>query len=119
MQIAVIGGGISGLTTAFYLKKYSKTTAVTLYESQNEFGGKLKTVARSGFRVEMGASGFCEGDLEIAALIKDAGLEQAITQIEESKTKYFFDSFWLVKFRTKNDCVVIFKFFYRFIEKIF
>ena len=91
MQIAVIGGGISGLTTAFYLKKYSKTTAVTLYESQNEFGGKLKTVERSGFRVEMGASGFCEGDLEIAALIKDAGLEQAITQIEESKTKYFFD----------------------------
>jgi len=91
LQIAVIGGGISGLTTAFYLKKYSKKTAVTLYESKNEFGGKLKTVERSGFRVEMGASGFCEGDLEIAALIKDAGLEQAITQIEESKTKYFFD----------------------------
>lgn len=97
MQIAVIGGGISGLATAFYLKKYSETTAVTLYESQNEFGGKLKTIERSGFRVEMGASGFCEGDLEIAAFIKDAGLEQAIKPIEESKTKYFFDGGKLYK----------------------
>ena len=92
MQIAVIGGGISGLATAFYLKKHSKISGVTLYESQNEFGGKLQTIRQSGFRIEMGASGFCEGDLEIAALIKDADLEGMVAEAQTEKTKYFFDN---------------------------
>ncbi|SZF03082.1 unnamed protein product [Blumeria hordei] len=40
-NIAVIGGGISGLTTAYYLSQSSQNVEVTLYESSNRLGGWL------------------------------------------------------------------------------
>lgn len=92
MQIAVIGGGISGLSVAFYINKYVKSDVVTLYEAQNEFGGKLKTIKQSGFSIQMGANGFYESDLEIIELISDAGLERCMIEAQADKVKYFFDN---------------------------
>lgn len=43
-NIAVIGGGITGLSTAHYLAKYaSKGTTITLYEASDRLGGWLNT----------------------------------------------------------------------------
>ena len=36
MKIAIIGSGISGLSTAFYLSKFSD---ITLFEKNKKFGG--------------------------------------------------------------------------------
>jgi len=92
LKIAIIGGGICGLTTAFYLKRFSPTSSITVFETENGFGGKLKTVHKYGFSIEIGANGFSEKDTEFAQLLKDAGLEHLIIQsLEISKTKYFFD----------------------------
>ena len=40
-KIAVIGGGISGLSAAWHLSKYEE---VTLYEKNSHFGGHAHTV---------------------------------------------------------------------------
>ena len=40
MKIAVIGSGISGLSSAYYLSKYHK---VDLYEQSDHFGGHSYT----------------------------------------------------------------------------
>ncbi len=40
MKIAIIGSGISGLSTAFYLSKFSD---ITLFEKNNKFGGHANT----------------------------------------------------------------------------
>ena len=38
MKVSVIGGGISGLTAAYYLSKLPKVTSITVYEaSQRQF----------------------------------------------------------------------------------
>ena len=38
MKVSVIGGGISGLTAAYYLSKLPKVTSVTVYEAtQRQF----------------------------------------------------------------------------------
>ncbi|KAF5023155.1 hypothetical protein F66182_4788 [Fusarium sp. NRRL 66182] len=43
-KIAVLGGGLTGLTTAYYLAKKLPTTAkITLYESTDRLGGWIKT----------------------------------------------------------------------------
>jgi len=42
MKVAVIGGGISGLTTAFLLKK--KGVNVTLFEASENVGGNVQTI---------------------------------------------------------------------------
>ena len=40
MKIAIIGSGISGLSTAFYLSKFSD---VTIFEKNKKFGGHANT----------------------------------------------------------------------------
>lgn len=43
-NIAVLGGGLTGLTAAYYLaKKLPSTAKITLYESSDRLGGWIKT----------------------------------------------------------------------------
>ena len=44
-HIAVLGGGISGLTTAYFLRRANRNIRVTLIESSSRFGGWLETVS--------------------------------------------------------------------------
>ncbi len=96
MKIAVIGGGISGLATAFYLKRFSPSNDITLYEAEDQLGGKLKTINKFGFAIELTNSVFSDKSVFINELIKDAGLLHHISKTsEKSKTKYFFDKGFL------------------------
>jgi oxygen-dependent protoporphyrinogen oxidase len=92
LKIAIIGGGISGLTTAFYLKRYSPTYDITVFESESYFGGKLKTVDKYGFAIEISANGIFESNNESMSLIKDAGMESLLRPCSENADKkYIFD----------------------------
>jgi oxygen-dependent protoporphyrinogen oxidase len=92
LKIAIIGGGISGLATAFYLKKYSPANNITIFEAQPKLGGKLETVKKYGFSIEIGASGICGNASESRELLKDAHLEHLlVASSEKSKKRYFFD----------------------------
>lgn len=43
-DIAVVGGGLTGLTTAYYLAKQLPSTAkITLYEGSDRLGGWIRT----------------------------------------------------------------------------
>jgi hypothetical protein len=42
-KIAVLGGGLTGLTTAFYLTRFLPHAKITLYESSNRLGGWAET----------------------------------------------------------------------------
>ena len=51
-RAAVIGGGISGLCAAFYLKRAG--VEVVLFEGGPRVGGNIKTEVREGFLYEHG-----------------------------------------------------------------
>ena len=51
-QIVIIGAGLTGLTTAFYLKKYG--FKVTVLEKSNRCGGVINTHNEKGFIYESG-----------------------------------------------------------------
>ena len=56
-RIAIIGGGIAGLTAAYELDRQSRKgeqVEAVLFESSNRLGGLIETVREGGFTVEAG-----------------------------------------------------------------
>ncbi|MCA1759383.1 MAG: FAD-dependent oxidoreductase, partial [Bacteroidales bacterium] len=53
MKIGIIGAGLSGLTCGWYLKKNS-INDITIFESAEKAGGKLKTDRIDGFQLDRG-----------------------------------------------------------------
>ena len=72
-SVGIIGGGITGLTAAFYLKR--KGIGVTLYESSNRVGGVIQSLQKDGYLAEFGPNTILETSPRITQLIRDAGLE--------------------------------------------
>ncbi|MEX2316908.1 MAG: protoporphyrinogen oxidase [Pirellulales bacterium] len=57
-RIAVVGGGISGLSAAHRLTELLPRAKLTLFEASQRLGGVLETVHRDGYLVERSADNF-------------------------------------------------------------
>jgi oxygen-dependent protoporphyrinogen oxidase len=59
-RIAVIGGGISGLSLAFLLLEKDPSSEIMVFESEKRIGGKVWTDKAEGFLCEGGVNGFLD-----------------------------------------------------------
>src|SRR5579872_5664060 len=85
--VAIVGGGITGLTAAFYLRR--QNIPVTLYESSPRTGGMIRTMRRDGFLVEHGPNTILESAPEVAALVSDLELKSwCMYPVAERKARY-------------------------------
>ena len=73
MRIAIVGAGLSGLATAFYLKRALPAADLVVFEADQQPGGKLQTVEIEGFRFEAGANGFLTNKPDSLQLVEDSG----------------------------------------------
>jgi oxygen-dependent protoporphyrinogen oxidase len=73
-SVAIIGGGITGLTCAFRLKQ--RGVSVTLYEAAGRTGGVIRSVREGGFLAECGPNTMLETSPKILDLIQDLGLQR-------------------------------------------
>ncbi|HIG26500.1 MAG TPA: protoporphyrinogen oxidase [Verrucomicrobiales bacterium] len=72
--VAIIGGGITGLTTAYQFHK--KKIPFHLYESGSRLGGVIETVERDGYLAECGPNTLLETSSEITRLIEGLNLTE-------------------------------------------
>jgi oxygen-dependent protoporphyrinogen oxidase len=71
-RVAILGGGLSGLTAAYRLM--TKGVAVTLFEAAPQLGGQLSTAREEGWIVELGAEGFVARSEAVPQLARDLGM---------------------------------------------
>ncbi|WP_130859658.1 protoporphyrinogen oxidase [Gracilibacillus phocaeensis] len=77
-KITIIGGGITGLTAAYYLEKQIKEARldyrVELLEASQKLGGKIQTEHREGFTIERGPDSFLIRKQSAERLARDVGI---------------------------------------------
>src|SRR3954469_9031533 len=74
-SVAVIGGGITGLTAAFVLKQ--RGLRVVLYEAGNRLGGTIMTERRDGYLAELGPNSMTPPEPAVAQILRDLALDQS------------------------------------------
>lgn len=92
MRIAVLGGGIAGLTTAHQLKNAGKD--VVVFEKEKEVGGLSRTINRGGNRFDFGGHRFWTKKDELNDFLKDLLGDELINVPRSSKIYFngrFFD----------------------------
>lgn len=89
MKTAIIGAGISGLSTGYFLK--SKGAQVAIFEASSRVGGYAGTNLSNGFKVEMGPSSLLDNEPAFQKLIDDLGLrDQVIYSKQSAKNRFVF-----------------------------
>jgi oxygen-dependent protoporphyrinogen oxidase len=76
-RIAIIGGGIAGLSAAFYLERARRDGVDlqwTLFEKSERLGGVIRTEHRDGFVLEAGPDSFLAAKPEAARLCQELGI---------------------------------------------
>ncbi|WP_117161544.1 protoporphyrinogen oxidase [Paraliobacillus sp. X-1268] len=83
-KIAIIGGGITGLTAAYYLQKEIKTNnlpyKIDLIESSDKLGGKMETIKQDGFTIERGPDSFLIRKESAARLAHEVGIDHDLVK---------------------------------------
>ena len=74
-KVAIIGGGLAGLTAAWQLAQLDPTQDVTLFEASNRLGGTLETIRKEGFTIELGPDSWVTEKPWARQLAIDLGLE--------------------------------------------
>ena len=79
-RVVVVGGGITGLATAHYLRRSAAAGRldVVVLEAAPRPGGKLRTECRDGFLVEAGPDSFLTAKPAAVELCRELGLADAL-----------------------------------------
>ena len=87
-HIVIIGGGISGLSAAYFLLQKDPTLRVTVLEAGAYWGGKIRTERVDGFVIEGGPDCFLAAKPQAVALCRELGLEENLqgTRTEDHST---------------------------------
>jgi oxygen-dependent protoporphyrinogen oxidase len=89
MRLVIVGGGISGLSLAYFLLEHKPSLDIVVLESEKKAGGKIWTDRADGFLCEGGVNGFLDNRPRTLELVR----KLAITSLKSSDTarkRYIF-----------------------------
>ncbi|WP_166787970.1 protoporphyrinogen oxidase [Cryobacterium adonitolivorans] len=78
-RVTIVGAGISGLTTAYFLhRRLGRDAQITVVEGTDRLGGKIATRTFAGHRLDTGPDALMVRAPVAVALIEDLGLADAV-----------------------------------------
>ena len=83
-DIIIIGGGISGIYTAYKINKTHPNKTILLLEKESTLGGRVFTYHDKYMQVEAGAGRFNDGHTLLLELIKELHLTNKLNKISSS-----------------------------------
>jgi len=87
MKLAIVGGGISGLSLAYYLQNDFE---ITVFEKE-KWGGKAYTTKVGDYLMEEGVNGFLSNSPKTLELCEEIGIKP-IKADDNSKIRYIYDN---------------------------
>ncbi len=75
-RIAVIGAGISGLTTAWYVERFLPSAQVDVFDSASQIGGVIQTSYADPFLTELGADNFATLVPDALQMVDEMGIRE-------------------------------------------
>ena len=92
-RIVIVGGGLSGLVAAFRLRRAAvarnRAVRITILESEDRPGGKMRSDREDGFVIERGPNGFLDSRPNALALMKDLDAEALLLRADATAKKRF------------------------------
>ena len=91
-RIAIVGGGIAGMTAAYELAQQARNGAsieVVLFESSHRLGGIVETVREGGFIIECGPDAWVTEKPWAKALAEELGLADEIISSNDATRKTY------------------------------
>lgn len=83
-RVVVIGGGIAGISAAYYLQKETREKDLPietlLIEASDRLGGKIQTYTDNGYVIEKGPDSFLARKLSASRLAEEAGLKDQLVR---------------------------------------
>ena len=86
-DVIIVGGGVSGLAAAFYLKKAGIRSV--LLERDSRVGGLIRTDYIKGCELEAGPDSFISAKPAVAKLAKELGIEKDLIGSHDEKRQIF------------------------------
>jgi len=95
-KIIIIGGGISGLATAWLLRAKAQASGkeleITLLEKEERAGGKIRSIKADGYTCEWGPNGFLDSKPQTLDLCRALGVDGNLHRSNDNARKRFIYS---------------------------
>lgn len=92
-NIVIIGGGLTGLSTAFYIKKSYQNKGIvpniTIVEASNRLGGKIESLHKDGFVIEKGPDSFLARKTAMIELAKELEIDHELVSMNPNAKKTY------------------------------
>jgi oxygen-dependent protoporphyrinogen oxidase len=89
VRVAIVGGGITGLAAATWLRLDHGIDEVVVLEASSRAGGKVRTEIDNGYTLEWGPQGFLDNAPDTLEIARLCGLEQELVRADEAAADRF------------------------------
>lgn len=92
-NVVIIGGGLTGLSTAFYIKKSYQDKGIvpqiTIVEASSRLGGKIESLHKDGFVIEKGPDSFLARKTAMIDLAKELEIDHELVSMNPNAKKTY------------------------------